>query len=174
MVPEYGGYHRWHNLARVLLLDCLKLFDEHPVVLPYVWVRTLLDVTHLVDALNHRTIAQVKDEHIVHAACQVLTKTVVRVIFHENIIHTVFVLLFVFGRKVMNNFLNWQIIEDCFAIINIIYACCIVCIAVTSFIFKLSLIKFLILNIILGFINFVQCSYYARINYLLFFLGAKL
>lgn len=53
------------------------------------------------------------------------------------------------------------------AIINIIYSVCISIIAIISYIFKLSLIKFLLLNICLGFINFVQCSYYARINYLL-------
>ena len=54
------------------------------------------------------------------------------------------------------------------ATINIIYAFFIVCIALISYILKLSLIKFLILNIILGCINFIQCSYYAKINYLLF------
>ena len=53
--------------------------------------------------------------------------------------------------------------------INIIYAICISLIALFSYIFKLSLYKFLILNIILGFINFIQCSYYAKINYLLVF-----
>ena len=55
------------------------------------------------------------------------------------------------------------------AIINIIYAVCITIIALISYIFKLSLVDFLILNIILGFINFVQCSYLAKINYLLVF-----
>ena len=53
------------------------------------------------------------------------------------------------------------------AMINIIYAVCITIIALISYIFKLSLVKFLILNIILGFINFIQCSYFAKINYLL-------
>ena len=59
------------------------------------------------------------------------------------------------------------------AMINIIYAVCIMCIALISYIFKLSLIKFLVLNIILGTINFIQCSYYARINYFLFFNNFK-
>ncbi len=53
--------------------------------------------------------------------------------------------------------------------INIVYAVCISLIAIFSYIFKLSLYKFLILNIILGFINFIQCSYFAKINYLLVF-----
>lgn len=53
------------------------------------------------------------------------------------------------------------------AIINIIYAVCIAIIAIISFIFKLSLIKFLILNIILGLLNFIQCSFLANINYLI-------
>ena len=53
------------------------------------------------------------------------------------------------------------------AIINIIYSVCISIIAIISYIFKLSLIKFLLLNICLGFINFFQCSYYAKINYVL-------
>ena len=59
------------------------------------------------------------------------------------------------------------------ATINIIYAVCIVGIAIISYILKLSLVKFLILNIILGSINFVQCSYYAKINYFLLFYNLK-
>lgn len=59
------------------------------------------------------------------------------------------------------------------AVINIIYAFFIVVIATISYIFKLSLVKFLVLNIILGVVNFVQCSFYARINYLLFFNNFK-
>ena len=53
--------------------------------------------------------------------------------------------------------------------INIVYAICISLIAVFSYIFKLSLCEFLILNIILGLINFIQCSYFAKINYFLVF-----
>ena len=51
--------------------------------------------------------------------------------------------------------------------INIVYAVCISIIAIFSYIFKLSLYKFLLLNICLGLINFIQCSYFAKINYLL-------
>ena len=51
--------------------------------------------------------------------------------------------------------------------INIVYAVCISIIAIISYIFKLSLYKFLLLNICLGLINFIQCSYFAKINYLL-------
>lgn len=53
--------------------------------------------------------------------------------------------------------------------INIVYAICISLIAICSYIFKLSLYKFLLLNIIIGFINFIQCSYFAKINYFLVF-----
>ena len=53
--------------------------------------------------------------------------------------------------------------------INIFYAICISLIAILSYIFKLSLYKFLYLNIALGFINFIQCSLLAKINYLLVF-----
>ena len=53
--------------------------------------------------------------------------------------------------------------------INIVYAICISTIAILSYIFKLSLYKFLLLNICLGLINFIQCSYFAKINYLLVF-----
>lgn len=51
--------------------------------------------------------------------------------------------------------------------INIVYAVCISIIAIFSYIFKFSLYKFLLLNICLGLINFIQCSYFAKINYLL-------
>lgn len=53
------------------------------------------------------------------------------------------------------------------AVINIIYSIGIIFIAIISYILKLSLIKFLLLNIILGVINFIQCSFYTKINYLL-------
>ena len=53
--------------------------------------------------------------------------------------------------------------------INIVYAIFIALIAVIAYIFKLSLYKFLLLNICLGLINFIQCSYFAKINYLLVF-----
>lgn len=53
--------------------------------------------------------------------------------------------------------------------INIVYTIFIALIAVIAYIFKLTLTKFLVLNIILGFINFIQCSYFAKINYFLVF-----
>lgn len=53
--------------------------------------------------------------------------------------------------------------------INIVYAVCISIIAILSYIFKLSLYQFLYLNITLGLINFIQCSYFAKINYFLVF-----
>lgn len=49
--------------------------------------------------------------------------------------------------------------------INIFYSVFIVIIALISFILKLSLAKFLLLNIGLGLINFVQCSHYVKISY---------
>lgn len=52
------------------------------------------------------------------------------------------------------------------AIINIIYSIGVVCIAIVSYILKLSLAKFLLLSIILGFINFVQCTLYIKISYI--------
>ena len=53
--------------------------------------------------------------------------------------------------------------------INIFYAIGNSIIAIVSYIFKLSLLKFLALNIGLGLFNFIQCSYIAKINYLLVF-----
>ena len=53
--------------------------------------------------------------------------------------------------------------------INILYAFCIFIIALMSYAFKLSLVEFLLLNILLGTINFIQCSFYIKINYCLFF-----
>ena len=52
------------------------------------------------------------------------------------------------------------------AIINILYNIGVICIAIYSYIMELSLTKFLILSIILGFINFIQCSIYIKISYL--------
>ena len=51
-------------------------------------------------------------------------------------------------------------------VINIIYSIFVMLIAILSYLLKLSLLKFLILSCFIGLINFVQCSFYAKINYL--------
>lgn len=51
--------------------------------------------------------------------------------------------------------------------INIFYSIATIIIAIMSYIMNLSLITFLLLSIILGLFNFIQVSYYAKINYLL-------
>lgn len=57
--------------------------------------------------------------------------------------------------------------------INITYSFLTILIAIFSYIFKFSLVKFLMLSIFLGGINFVQCSIYANINYKMAFLNLK-
>lgn len=52
------------------------------------------------------------------------------------------------------------------SIINIIYAIIVFIIAILSYVFKLSIINFLLLNILLGIVNFIQCSVYSRIPYI--------
>lgn len=49
--------------------------------------------------------------------------------------------------------------------INIFYSIATIIIAIAAYIFKLSLAKFLFLGTLLGIFNFIQCSYFARINY---------
>lgn len=51
--------------------------------------------------------------------------------------------------------------------INIFYSIATIIIASISYVLNLSLITFLLLSIILGLFNFIQVSYYAKINYLL-------
>ncbi len=53
--------------------------------------------------------------------------------------------------------------------VNIGYSVGITIIALTSYILKLSLLNFLLLNILLGLINFIQCSLFAKINYFMIF-----
>lgn len=51
--------------------------------------------------------------------------------------------------------------------INLFYSLMTIAIAIICYYFKLSLIKFLSLGILLGLINIIQYSYHAKINYLL-------
>lgn len=53
--------------------------------------------------------------------------------------------------------------------VNIFYSLAMILITLLSYKFNLSLTKFLILNIGLGLLNFIQVSSYARINYILAF-----
>lgn len=57
--------------------------------------------------------------------------------------------------------------------INIIYSAFIMLIAMFAFLLKLSLLHFLILNVLLGLINFIQCSFYTKLNFLLLFKSFK-
>ena len=50
--------------------------------------------------------------------------------------------------------------------INIIYSLLVVFITALSYIFKLSLLKFLLLSCIIGLINFVHCSKYTKTKYI--------
>ena len=51
--------------------------------------------------------------------------------------------------------------------INIFYSIMTILIAIISYLYHFSLVKFLILGILLGLFNFIQCSFYAKINYFL-------
>ena len=51
-------------------------------------------------------------------------------------------------------------------VINITYSILVMLIAIISYLFKLSLLKFLLLSCFIGLINFVQCSLYTKTNYL--------
>ena len=57
--------------------------------------------------------------------------------------------------------------------VNIFYSIIVIFIAIYSFIHKLSLIHFLLLNILLGIFNFVQVSYYTKTNYFLCLIHIK-
>ena len=51
--------------------------------------------------------------------------------------------------------------------VNIFYSLATIIIAIISYFFKLTLVKFLIISIVLGLFNFIQVSFYSKINYLL-------
>ena len=51
--------------------------------------------------------------------------------------------------------------------INIFYSVMTIIIAGVSYLLHFSLVKFLVFGIILGLFNFIQCSFYAKIDYLL-------
>ena len=57
--------------------------------------------------------------------------------------------------------------------VNIFYSIMTIIFAYICYKLKTTLLIFLLLGIALGIINFIQCSYYAKINYLLFFNHAK-
>ena len=52
------------------------------------------------------------------------------------------------------------------SIINIVYSLTLICISIYAYIFKIGLIKFVFLNVVLGCINFIQTSIRAKLNYL--------
>lgn len=49
--------------------------------------------------------------------------------------------------------------------VNIFYSIVTICISIFCYVFKLSLVKFLFMSIALGIFNFIQVSFYAKINY---------
>lgn len=52
------------------------------------------------------------------------------------------------------------------SLINFLYSLCTIIITIICFIYKLSLLKFLILSCSIGLLNFIQCSIYTKTNYI--------
>jgi hypothetical protein len=87
VVPEHAADHGGHDGATKLLLNVLQLIDKHPVVLLDLRMRTRLDFTHLVNALNQRASTQVEREHIAHARIKILAESVFRITLIKSLCH---------------------------------------------------------------------------------------
>lgn len=51
------------------------------------------------------------------------------------------------------------------ATINVIYSFLVIILTAISYLFKFTLTKFLVFSCLIGFINFIQCSLYIKVNY---------
>ena len=155
-VYDYGLYASYVNIANYLLLFANLGFNEYI----------------LVSSQNNVTKVRIKQAIFIIFGillCIVfsLTSYFIKI---EN--HTIFLLIlyktFFDGAFFALALPYFQAAKkfNQIAIINIFYSIGIIIIAISALILKLSLIKFLILCIILGLTNFIQCSLGTKINYI--------
>ena len=154
-VYDYGLFSSYKNIATFILMFANMGFNE------YILVSTKANVNDVrlkisLFMLNAIFIA------IVCAICSLFFKIDNHLLFILIVLRTFFDGTF-FGLVLP----YFQASEKFHIIsaINILYSLGVMLIAVGSYIFKLSLLKFLILSVLLGIVNFVQCSFYAKINY---------
>ena len=156
-VYDYGLFSSYKNIATFILMFANMGFNE------YILVSTKANVNDVrlkisLFMLNAIFIA------IVCAICSLFFKIDNHFLFILIILRTFFDGTF-FGLVLpyFQASKKFNIIST----INILYSIGIMVIAIISFVLKLPLVYFLILNVCLGVINFIQCSVYAKINYIL-------
>ena len=88
MIPKDATNHRRHNSTTKLVFNVTQLVHQHAVVLFNLWMRTLLDFAHLVNALNHCTITQIERKHVAHAGGQILSDSIVGISIKTLYHHT--------------------------------------------------------------------------------------
>ena len=158
-VYDYGLYSSYANLASYLLLIANLGYNEFI----------------LVSSNNEAKMVKIKQTFFIGMAVLITALYVIVSAFVPMEDHFVFALVMVksffdgtFFALVLPYFQASKKFKQ-IGIINILYSIVSIVIAVCALILKLSLVKYLIIYLVLGVINFVQCSFYIKINYFKFF-----
>ena len=158
-IYDYGLFSSYKNIAFFILMFANLSFDEYILVSSKANVNKVKSKISLflLNAFNTIVLAIVLssffrlENHFLF--CLIVIRT-----FLDNIFFSLILPYFQATKKF-----------NMIAKINLIYAFCIILIALLSYIFQLSLIKFLMLNIILGLINYFQCLFHLKLNKKIFF-----
>ncbi len=154
-VYNYGIYSSYTSIATYILLLANLGYNEYI----------------LVSANNETKLVKIKQIFFISLAIFITIFYSVLSLFFPLEKHFIFILVLLkcffdgtFFMLVLPYFQSSDKLKE-IGIINICYSFFAIFIALLALLFKFSLEKYLILYVILGIINFIQCSFYIKINY---------
>lgn len=161
-------------IARYLSIYDYGLFSSYKAVAGFILVLSCLGYNEYILVSSNKNVREVKLKISLFIINAILIMIIsVGLSFLTNIqLHTIFMLVLLrtfFDSTFFSLILPYFQADKKFNIIsfiNIFYSFCVMAIAIISYIFKFSLFEFLLISCFIGFINFVQCSFYAKIKYL--------
>lgn len=160
-------------IARYISVYEYGLFTSYKAISAFILVLANMGYESYILVSSQNNVAKVKEKIALFVLNAITLSFLVLIFIPFSFVESRLLFILVFIRTFLDGTFFALILPyfqssrklNTISIINIIYAILITFIAILCFLLKLSLIKFLLLNIFLGIINFGQCSYFAKIPY---------
>lgn len=162
-VYDYGEFASFRTIAALLLIFANAGFNEYILVSSR---KIIKETRQKVGLFILNSIFIIAVITVLSLFLDISSKLLFFLVLVRTFLDSTFFLLVLPYFQVSKNFKT-------ISCINIFYSTAIMIIAGFSYAYKLSLINFLLFNILLGIFNFIQISCYAKINYFLYIVNIK-
>ncbi|MBE7705530.1 MAG: hypothetical protein E7Z90_06975 [Cyanobacteria bacterium SIG29] len=159
-------------IARYLSVYDYGLFSSYKAIATFILTFACLGYNEYILVSSNKNVHEVKLKitlFLINALAIVLSTSLIS-IFCPLDMHLIFILVLIraffettFFALILPYFQASNKLKI-ISYINILYSILVSLLALISFVFKLSLFKFLVLSCLIGFINYIQCSIYLKIN----------